>query len=302
MILLEKEKFSLHTVISHVTNFLDKSYRDNISALSGQSTFFLILSAVPLLMFAFVVASLLTGNQLRTEEVTQFVEQQGNGTVRTLMEYVIDAAMRATSETAVITAALALWSAGRGLYCITEGISRIYGLPNRRIWLFKRFFAMLYTLVILVMFLASLAGTFMNAFLSRTIEEMIGENPLLHALLSPLQYVVFAVLGTFFMTLALKLFLNDKVSDKRYCSFRALLPGTLFTVVLWFLLGIGVQIYLRNFATSSIYGSLGTVAVLMTWIYFMMYILLLGIELNYIYREEFSSFRFFKRKKKNELP
>ena len=60
------------------------------------------------------------------------------------------------------------------------------------------------------------------------------------------------------------------------------------------------SIYLRNFAASSVYGSLAGVFMVMVWVYFLTYLLLYGIQINYVYRKEFSTFRFFKKKKKEE--
>lgn len=101
-------------------------------------------------------------------------------------------------------------------------------------------------------------------------------------------YIVFGLLQAWLMALVIKLFLRDKVKDKRYISFRALMPGMLLTVICWYLLTFGVMAYIKNFATQSIYGSLGTVFVMMIWVYFLMYILLCCIEFNYIHREKFS--------------
>ncbi|MBN8808271.1 MAG: YihY family inner membrane protein [Sphingomonas sp.] len=58
-------------------------------------------------------------------------------------------------------------------------------------------------------------------------------------------------------------------------------PGSLFTAVLWLLLSLGFGAYAANFGKfEATYGSLATVVVLLTWIYFSVYILLFGAELN----------------------
>ena len=85
------------------------------------------------------------------------------------------------------------------------------------------------------------------------------------------------------------MYLYRKLTNKRRCTFRALYPGMILTVIAWNVLTFGVMIYIRHFATSSIYGTLGSVFMIMLWIYFMMYILLYGIQLDYIYRKWFSS-------------
>lgn len=60
-----------------------------------------------------------------------------------------------------------------------------------------------------------------------------------------------------------------------------LTPGSAFTAVLWLALTIGFGVYVANFGNyDATYGSLGTVVVLLTWLYLSSYILLFGAELN----------------------
>lgn len=295
---MKKPKSFILNVIAHVRHFINKSYRDNIAALAGQSAFFIILSVIPLAMFVFVTASIVTGAKFQADELTKAAEELPEA-LRSITQFILDAVKHATSGTAVITAVITLWSAGRGLYCITEGISRIYQLPNKRVWLQKRLFSMVYTVIMLMMFITSIALMTANILLSRSIENLLGQSAFMQAIFRPMQYFALSVLLVLFMTLALKFFLNDKVPDKRYSTFRALLPGSVLTVIAWIILTAGVELYIRYFATSSIYGSFGTVAVMMMWIYFMMVILLYGIQFNYIYREAFSRRRGHKKDKKS---
>ena len=71
-------------------------------------------------------------------------------------------------------------------------------------------------------------------------------------------------------------------------SFKDSLPGAIFTSSGWLLFSIFFSIYVNNInMKNSIYGSLQTIILLMLWLYFCMYILLLGAELN-VYLAEYS--------------
>ena len=281
---LEKHP-KLSSFIDGIKNLLNKGYRNNISALSGQSTFFLILSIIPLVMFVFAMYSVLTG---KTPQALEIPEQYRDiPLISTVYKYLYDAAQRSTSGTAIITAVLALWSAGRGLFSITDGISRIYRLPQK-MWLVRRLSSMGYTAIMLVIFLLSFALLAGDVYFSNVLADSHELSEGLRTLIPIAEYLFAAAVELFILTLALKLFLRRKV-DKRYTTFRALLPGMLFTVAGWCLLEWGVRLYLTYFSTSSLYGSLGTVAILMTEIYFSMMILLYGVQLNFLNRERFSS-------------
>ena len=53
------------------------------------------------------------------------------------------------------------------------------------------------------------------------------------------------------------------------------------TTVAWMIVSIGFSFYVENFASYSIiYGTLGTVIILMVWLYMTSLILIIGAELN----------------------
>ena len=286
------QSHSVRKVIAHVMYFLKKCTRDNIPALAGQSAFFILLSALPFAMFAFSLFSILTGTTVSDVDIPVV-----NGEAKTFVNWVIrfveTSLAGAASGRAVITAILTLWSAGKGMYCITEGISRVYRLPNKHIWIVKRILAMGYTVVTLLMLVICIGVAMFDVLFARNISEYLGLNSAMYKMLYIFLYLLLGVIQALLMTVALKFFLKGKAEDKRYYSMRALLPGMLITVVAWHLLSIGVMIYLRHFAVSSIYGSLASVMVVMIWIYFLMYILLYGIQFNYIYRKTFAEKNLF---------
>ena len=286
-------------IVKHVRHFLKKSYRDNIPALSGQSAFFILLSIVPLLLFMFSLYSILTGNDpkgISLPEELKGIEDESN-IILLLFRYVENSIIQSSSGTTIVTAVMALWSAGKGIYCVTEGISRVYQIPNKRFWIFKRLSAMLYTLVLLLMVLLCIAVMVANFFLAGILMKLWHEA-FVRWLMIVLSYLLFGVLLTLLLSLGVKLYLWRRLDNKRYYSMRALFPGIFLTVIAWNVLTIGVMLYIRYFSTASIYGSLGTVFVLMVWLYFMAYILLYGVQLNYIYRGQFSRKGWFKRGKR----
>ena len=192
-----------------------------------------------------------------------------------------------------------LWSAGKGMYCITDGILRVYRIPNNKFWLLRRIYAMGYTIVMLLILFVGLSVVLANIFSASSINHLIGDGEQIHWLTHVLLQLLLTVLQVLLMTWALKLFLRNKVK-RSYTTMRALIPGMLITVIAWKILTFGVVYYLRHFAVSSVYGSLAGVFMVMIWVYFLTYLLLYGVQINFVYRHEFSTFRLFKRKKEEE--
>ena len=67
---------------------------------------------------------------------------------------------------------------------------------------------------------------------------------------------------------------------------RYQLPGAIFTAFGWALASFIFSIYMDIFrGFSSMYGSLTTIVLIMLWLYFCMYVLLLGGEINLFVEE-----------------
>ena len=263
---------------------MQKNKSDNVSAIAAQSAFFIILSFVPFIMFSVSLFSLLFGK--RSVDIPY--DRLPTEDIRVLIYGIIQNAIsRATSGTTIITAIISLWSAGRGLYIITDGITRIYRLPDKQLWLVKRIYAMGYTAIMLTVMVLIIGVMSLGIILNTKLNEIMN-NMMPDWLSSVIIYILSHLLIILCMTLALMVYLKCKKADKKYCTFRALLPGTVITVLGWDVLNLGVRIYTEYFATSSVYGSLGTVVVVMMMTYFMMYVLLCGIQINYIYADKFN--------------
>ena len=62
---------------------------------------------------------------------------------------------------------------------------------------------------------------------------------------------------------------------------RCFTPGTLFVVVAWTPATLGLDFYIRHFASyNSTYGALGAFVILMLWLYITSFIVLVGAEIN----------------------
>jgi len=63
--------------------------------------------------------------------------------------------------------------------------------------------------------------------------------------------------------------------------FQFLSPGSILATVLFLLTTLGFDVYINNFSRfNTLYGSIGSLVIIMIWIYLNSFILLLGFELN----------------------
>jgi membrane protein len=60
------------------------------------------------------------------------------------------------------------------------------------------------------------------------------------------------------------------------------LPGAVICGIAWYIFSFGLSVYVDYFNGFSMYGSLTTIALIMLWLYFCMYILMLSAEINVV--------------------
>ena len=98
-------------LIGNIRHILNKNKKDNISAISGQSAFFILLSLVPLIMFIISLSSMLG---IGSDKVS--IPDTGDvmaDSVNKFILAVIQSARKGSTGMAVTTLIVALWSAGK---------------------------------------------------------------------------------------------------------------------------------------------------------------------------------------------
>ncbi|MFW5631338.1 MAG: YihY/virulence factor BrkB family protein, partial [Acetivibrio ethanolgignens] len=93
--------------------------------------------------------------------------------------------------------------------------------------------------------------------------------------------VLIALIVLFFFFLAMYIFVPNRKST---VSQEA--PGALLTTISWAVFSSVYSYYIDNFANFDTYGSLTTIVFLMLWLYFCMYILFIGSEVNVFIQEQ----------------
>ena len=63
-------------------------------------------------------------------------------------------------------------------------------------------------------------------------------------------------------------------------TFKSQIPGAAICAVAWYVFSFALSIYVDYFNGFSMYGSLTTLILFMFWLYFGMYIVLIGMEIN----------------------
>ena len=275
---MERKK-ETQSVIGLLIGFMDRVSGDHVGAYATQAAYFLIMSFIPCILFltTLVRYTPLTYNVVR-DAIIAFIPENLQSFV---LGIVVDVYRRSTAIVP-LSAFVALWSAGKGLQSIINGLNTIYHVKETRNWLLTRIYAVFYTLSLVIALIISLLmlvlGNEIQAavsryvpFLGRIIARILGARAML----------VFGVLFVVFLMLY-------KVLPNRKATFKSQIPGAFLIAIAWSVFSYGFSFYFEIFpGFSNMYGNLATIIMVMVWLYVCMNLLLYGAEINAYFEKEF---------------
>lgn len=263
-------------IIGNIKSFMDKCKRDKINAYSAQSAFFIILSAIPFLMvFSSLLQYTAVTEAMILEIISRIMPEYVSPFVISLVDEVYNRSMGIISVTAVV----AIWSAAKGVQYMADGLNAVNDLEETRNWFVLRFWAVVYTIV----FLIAIVFTLLVLVFGNSLHDLAVQYlPILkHAadFLSYFRGLVMIAILTLFFAVVFTALPNCKL------SFKSQLPGAAICSVAWYAFSFGLSVYVDYFNGFSMYGSLTTIALIMLWLYFCMYIMMMSAEVNVVFNE-----------------
>ena len=274
-------------IIGNVKAFMDKCKRDKINAYSAQSAFFIILSIIPFLM---VFSSLLQYTNITEGVLFKIVQEVMPQYVAPFLISLIDEVYNRSVGIISITAVAAVWSAAKGVQYMTDGLNSVNDLEETRNWFILRFWAIVYTVV----FLVAIVFTMLVLVFGNSLHDIATDYvPFLAKAVS-----VLAGFRGLWMLLFLILFFDIIFTalPNRKLTLKSQLPGAAICGVAWYIFSFGLSVYVDYFNGFSMYGSLTTIALIMLWLYFCMYIMMMSAEVNVVFNDSFSKWLTKQRK------
>ena len=255
-----------------IRKFMYKMNRDRIKAYSAGAAFFIIMSFFPFLM---LLLALVQYTPLTQEQIVMTLEEITPLGLTEELKQIVEGVYSQASALLPWTAIVAVWSAGKGVLGLSDGLNAVFQIKETRNYFMIRIRAAFYTIG---MILALILG-FGILVLGYRLQEFLRSSIPLFAKYSDLMLLL--QLGLAMMLLFLLFEIFYVFLPNRRKSFHSQVPGALFSAISWAVFSYGFSVYL-NYAgnMSVIYGSLTTLVVVMLWLYFCMYLLFLGAEIN----------------------
>jgi membrane protein len=252
--------------------------RDDVAGRSAQLSFYFLLALFPLLIFfSSLAGTLFAGNADLYHDLLRHLQTIMPSSAYQLVRATIDEITMGASGRKLSLGLLAtLWTASSGMEAIINGLNVAYEVTERRKWWKRRLVATNLTVLLALMSGTALLLALFGGRIGSALSRRYGFGAAFDTVWMALQ-VAFPPL---FMLLVFAI-IYRYAPNVRSQNWEALIPGAMVGVGVWLAATWLFRLYLQFFNTySNTYGSLGTVIVLMLWLYISGAAILVGGEVN----------------------
>ena len=262
----------LKEIYQKILNMTADVTEDHVGAYAAQSAYFFMLCMIPIIL---LLITMVQYTPVTKADVMTAVIQVFPTSVDSMITSIVNQVYNQSSGIIPITVVVALWSAGKGVLAMTSGLNCVYKCNETRNYIFLRIRATIYTvmfiLVIIFLLVLSVFGNTLNIFIAAHVpilKNLADRLIAMRTIITPIVLMVFCLLIYKFL-------------PNRKDKLRKQLPGAGFAAIGWMIVSWIFSVYVDIFkGFSDMYGSLTTIVLIMLWMYFCMYCILLGGELN----------------------
>jgi len=248
---------------------------DNASLLAGGVAFFALLALVPLLVAVLAIWGIFASPADATRLIRDLASGLPESAHRLVTHQLRSIATRSNGGlgiTALVSIAIALWSASSGTKHLIEAVNTAYDEEEKRGFVRVRALALALTLGAIVFLLVAIG-------LIAVVPSALDDAGVPDAVRIAVEIAIWPVLG---VMMVLGLAVLYRVAPARDDpKWRWVSWGAVVATVLWLVGSAAFALYASNFGSyDTTYGSLGGVVVLMLWLYITALVVVLGAELN----------------------
>ena len=263
-----------------VNKFLQKKYNferkygqieiGNINSRAAEVGFYLLLSLFPFLLFT--ISAVVFIPIIYLNKYINILESLIPSSAFIILNGLIRSVIGNRSIKLLISSFfLAIWSISKAVKSLIRGINRSYGVNENRSFFKVLFISLIFSIMLLLLILISLVLLIGGEKIGTFVFDLIGLDKYFIYIWNILRYSV----GILFVISILVILYTYMPNTKM--KVRDSVPGAVLSTFLWIIVTYGYSFYVNNFSNYDvIYGSLGGVIVLITWLYLSSWTILAG--------------------------
>ena len=248
--------------------------KQHVGAYAAQSAYFIILSFLPLII---MLLSLIQYTGIGKGQLYGLIQSVIPMTFQSWLIGIVDEMYEHTIAAVSVSAVVTIWSAGKSFMALNRGMNAICRVEKKPNYILMRIRGAVFALLFVILLVATLVLVVFGNSIHDFIAQHFPVVAFFTRILLSFRAVLMLASFIFFFALLYRYLPNRKA------ALMEQLPGAIFAAGAWYLFSFGFSIYIEYGNAFKMYGSLTTAILLMFWLYFVMYILLIGIEINYQY-------------------
>lgn len=265
---------NLKSKMNLLIRFIDKVKKDDVFALASQLAYYLMLSFFPFMLFLMTLAGLSNFssndvlNQLRVMLPKSILEL-----TKSTIQEVFDNQYTGLLGISIL---LMVWTSSSAFKAVINSVNKAYSFKENRSFIKLSIISILGILALALTMMLSLVvlvfGNVISSYIRNAQIVLIFWNIFRYTFIFIIMLLIFMAIYRF--------------APARKLFWKEVIPGSIFSTIGWLVVSVGFSFYVDNFGNySRLYGSLGAVFILMTWLFLISIIFILGIEINFVVGE-----------------
>jgi membrane protein len=175
---------------------------------------------------------------------------------------------------------LMIWTSSSAFKAVIKSVNKAYDFKEDRSFIKISIISMLGIFGLAMIIILALGMLVFGNVIGDYIKNNHSFYKALIVLWNIFRYVFIVVVMIFIFVVIYKL------APAKRLTWKEVIPGAVFSTLGWVLVSFGFSFYIDNFNNySRFYGSLGAVFILMTWLFIISIIFILGVEINFVIAE-----------------
>ena len=263
--------------IRQVITFVLKGFRKGVLVTRASSIAFnLLMALLPASIFLFTLIPFIPIHNFQKELIRLFENILPSNAFNYLQTTIIDIVTRKSKGLLLIMFIATVLFSTNGIHAIIHAFVVSAHSFKSRSWLHQRKISVILLMIVIFMtFAGGMLIIFEKAAVDRLVEYHIINRTLVINILIFLKWIVIIILVFFTIS-----FLYYYAPGKR-TGFRFFSAGSTLATFLFLMTSLGFSAYVNKFGQyNKLYGSIGTLMVILIWLYLNSIAILIGFELN----------------------
>jgi len=269
-----KLRYRLNLLVHLIT----KTKKDDVFALASQLAYYLVLSFFPFMLFLMTLVgfSKLSSNDI-LEGLSVMLPKSILELTQSTIREVFDIQYSGLLGISIL---LMIWTSSSAFKAVIKSVNKAYNFKENRSFIKLSVISMIGILALASIIILALAMLVFGNVIGTYLKNTQSLYKIIIILWNIFRYI-FIFIVMMFIFIFIYIF-----APAKKLTWKEVIPGAIFSTLGWVLVSFGFSFYIDNFSNySRLYGSLGAVFILMTWLFIISIIFILGVEINFVIME-----------------